>query len=146
MTFAEKFKKAMQDLNLNQKQVCTMTGCGKSSISQYLSGKNVPSKEKQSTIAVSLGLSPDYFAKDVVEAVESQLLRKNSGIIPRIRPDDAAKLMRLDKKTIRDGLEQGEFSWGYAIKRKSSSKNTYFINANAFAAKEMIEIPTEMIF
>ena len=40
MTFSEKLKQAMQELHLNQRQVCGMTGKSKGSVSQYLSGKH----------------------------------------------------------------------------------------------------------
>ena len=39
MTFSEKLKQAMQELHLNQRQVCGMTGKSKGSVSQYLSRK-----------------------------------------------------------------------------------------------------------
>ena len=52
MKFAEKLKKAMQELNLNQRQVVTMTGKSKGSVSQYLSGKQIPSEDVQSAIAI----------------------------------------------------------------------------------------------
>ena len=51
MTFNEKLKKAMQDLGISQAQLVGMTGIGKSSISQYLSGKNTPTAEGQKHIA-----------------------------------------------------------------------------------------------
>lgn len=51
MKFAEKLKKAMQELNLNQRQVVTLTGKSKGSVSQYLSGKQIPSEDVQSAIA-----------------------------------------------------------------------------------------------
>ena len=54
MKFAEKLKKAMQELNLNQRQVVTMTGKSKGSVSQYLSGKQIPSEDVQSAIATVL--------------------------------------------------------------------------------------------
>lgn len=41
MTFSEKLKQAMQELHLNQRQVCGMTGKSKGSVSQYLSGKQI---------------------------------------------------------------------------------------------------------
>lgn len=41
MTFSEKLKQAMQELHLNQRQVCGMTGKSKGSVSQYLSGNCV---------------------------------------------------------------------------------------------------------
>ena len=50
----------MQELNLNQRQVVTMTGKSKGSVSQYLSGKQIPSEDVQSAIATSLGLASDY--------------------------------------------------------------------------------------
>ena len=53
MRFSEKLKKAMQQLGLRQSQVAGMTGCSKGSISQYLSGKNIPLADKQRDIAVS---------------------------------------------------------------------------------------------
>lgn len=61
MKFAEKLKKVMQELNLNQRQVVTLTGKSKGSVSQYLSGKQIPSEDVQSAIATSLGLASDYF-------------------------------------------------------------------------------------
>lgn len=60
MTFSEKLKQAMQELHLNQRQVCGMTGKSKGSVSQYLSGKQIPSDDVQSAIAVALGLESDY--------------------------------------------------------------------------------------
>lgn len=64
MSFSEKLKETMQDLDLNQKQVVGMTGKSKGSISQYLSGKQIPSEKVQSDIAISLGLNPDYFKNE----------------------------------------------------------------------------------
>ena len=64
MSFSEKLKKAMHDLELNQRQVCGLTGKSKGSVSQYLSGKQIPSEKAQSDIAVSLGLDPDYFSAE----------------------------------------------------------------------------------
>lgn len=61
MTFSEKLKQAMQELHLNQRQVCGMTGKSKGSVSQYLSGKQIPSEDVQSAIAVALGLESDYY-------------------------------------------------------------------------------------
>ena len=42
MLFKDRLKKAMQELNLNQSQVAGMTGKSKASVSQYLSGQQVP--------------------------------------------------------------------------------------------------------
>ena len=146
MKFSEKLKKAMQQLGINQAKVVSLTGKSKGSISQYLSDKQTPSAEVQRDIAVSLGLAPDFFEQE--EPVLKVL--KKGGVIPRIRPEDAAKLMRMDKQNVRRGLQQGIFDWGYGIctgvdPDTGKATWTYFINATAFARKECIEIPSEMV-
>ena len=122
MSFSEKLKETMQDLDLNQKQVVGMTGKSKGSISQYLSGKQIPSEKVQSDIAISLGLNPDYF-KNEENPVPFRIPRK--GTIPRL--DD-----------VRKGLQQGVFPWGYAI-HTSENRWTYFINAKRFVEIERID-------
>lgn len=47
MTFSEKLKNLMSELGLSQSKLSDLTGIGKSSISQYLSGKNEPSKDRK---------------------------------------------------------------------------------------------------
>lgn len=141
MNFNEKLKQAMQQLGISQAQVVGMTGVGKSSISQYLSGKNVPTAERQKNIAVSLGLEADYFERDDFTV---KLLKKNSGSIAQIRPKDAGSLMRMNHRTVEEGLKQGVFPWGYAI-RTSDNHHRYFINAQRFAEIEGVEIPPEMV-
>lgn len=134
MTFGEKLQKVMQELNLNQKQVCGLIGKSKGSVSQYLSGKQVPSRTAQSDIAVALGLSPNYFEEEQVSLSEP----KEPIIVGRIKkmlPEEAAIYLGLSKDTIRRGLQQGVFPWGYAIKT-SENRWTYFINANRFAEIE----------
>ena len=82
MKFAEKLKKAMQELNLNQRQVVTLTGKSKGSVSQYLSGKQIPSEDVQSTIATALGLESDYFTKDDERLVILPASEVKDGKIP----------------------------------------------------------------
>lgn len=142
MNFNEKLKQAMQQLNITQAQVVGMTGIGKSSISQYLSGKNVPTKERQSNIAVSLGLDPEYFEQEIVQKVK--LAKQNGGVIAEIRTKDVGSLMRMNHRTVEEGLKQGVFPWGYAIKT-SDNRHRYFINAQRFAEIEGVEVPPEMV-
>lgn len=139
MVFSEKLKKAMQDLGINQKQLVGITGIGKSSISMYLSGKHIPTEERQKHIAVSLGLDPDYFnqkAFDIASPVK--VTTKGTGV-RKLNVKDAATILGMNHNTVRKGLQQGVFPWGYAIK---TSKNywVYFINADRFAEIEKIEI------
>lgn len=137
MKFAEKLKKAMQELNLNQRQVVTLTGKSKGSVSQYLSGKQIPSEDVQSAIASSLGLASDYFTKDDERLVILPASEVKDGKIPRLLPEVAATYLGMDKATIRKGLQQGVFPWGYAV-QTSEHRWAYFINARRFCEIEMI--------
>lgn len=139
MTFSEKLKKVMQELHLNQTQVCGMTGKSKGSVSQYLSGKQIPSESVQSDIAVSLGLDPDYFAKADESVVVMSKEALADGKIRRLLPEEVAPLLGMDKQTVRKGLQQGVFPWGYAVKT-SEKRWSYFINANRFAAIEGVTV------
>lgn len=139
MKFAEKLKKAMQELNLNQRQVVTMTGKSKGSVSQYLSGKQIPSEDVQSAIATVLGLESDYFTKDDERLVILPASEVRDGKIPRLLPEVAATYLGMDKATVRKGLQQGVFPWGYAV-QTSEHRWAYFINARRFAEVEGIAL------
>lgn len=143
MQFSEKLKTLMQDLGINQTQLVGMTGIGKSSISQYLSGTHVPTEERQKQIATSLGIAPDYFRKESNRLViPKELLKKCA--IKRMTPEDAAILLRACHTTVREGLKQGRYPWGYAI-LTSEGTYTYIINAKRFVEHERIEGLEEFI-
>lgn len=139
--FKDRLKQAMQDLGLNQVQVCAMIGKSKASVSQYLSGKQVPSEDVQATIAMSLGLTKGYFTKveeiPPIKAVEP--VARRTGSIKRLTVEQAAKLLGVDNMTVSKGLRQGVFPWGYGIKTTDKSW-TYIINAESFARIEGVQI------
>lgn len=137
MKFSEKLKKAMQQLGLNQAQVVGLTGKSKGSISMYLNDKTVPSEKVQSDIAVSLGLAPDYFEQE--EAAVVVMPKGAEGKIKKMLPEEAAVFLGMDKGTVRKGLQQGVFPWGYAIKT-SENRWAYFINARRFAEIEGVTV------
>lgn len=137
MIFSEKLKKAMQELGINQAQLVGMTGKSKGSISMYLNDKTVPPAKVQSDIAVSLGLAPDYFGP--VDSDTEPKIEITKGKIKRMLPEEAALLLGINKETVRKGLQQGVFPWGYAIKT-TEHRWTYFINATRFAEIEGITI------
>lgn len=132
--FSTKLKVVMKELNLNQTKLSVLTGIGKSSISQYLSGKYTPTEDRQEEIAIALGLPGDYFYQ------EAGVVRVNCDApIGRLRPEDAARLMGISGYTVRIGLQEGIFPWGYAIPT-SENRWTYFINAKKFAEIERIDL------
>lgn len=139
MKFSEKLKKAMQQLDINQAQVVGMTGKSKGSISMYLNDKTIPPEKVQSDIAVSLGLAPDYFEQEEAKVVVMPRDAVAEGKIRRMLPEEAAVFLGMDKGTVRKGLQQGVFPWGYAIKT-SENRWAYFINAIRFAEIEGVVI------
>ena len=132
--FAELLKKAMFELNLNQVKVSELTGCSRAAISQYVSGKNEPSQQKKMEIAVALGLPEDYFLQLDPE--------------PKIAADNVinvpvkviAKLMKKSDEWVRQGLRDGVFPWGYAVKL---TKWSYFISSQKFTEYTGIQIPVK---
>lgn len=139
VTFSEKLKNAMQELHLNQRQVCGMTGKSKGSVSQYLSGKQIPSEKVQCDIATALGLSSDYFLKPDEKMVVLPSKEVRDGIIPKLDVGVAAKILQMNHNTVRKGLQQGVFPWGYAI-HTSDNRWVYFINAKKFQEIEGIKL------
>ena len=139
MRFAEKLRNAMQELDLNQVQVCGLTGKSKASISQYLSGKQIPSEKVQSRIATALGLASDYFAKTDEQVFVLPASDVRDKVIPKLDVEKAAELLQMNHVTVRKGLQQGVFPWGYAI-HTSEHRWVYFINAKRFAEIEGIAI------
>ena len=138
--FKDRLKQAMQDLGLNQVQVCAMIGKSKASVSQYLSGKQVPSEDVQATIAISLGLTKDYFTQEEIPPIKAvEPVARRTGSIKRLTVEQAAKLLGVDKMTVSKGLRQGVFPWGYGIKTTDKSW-TYIINAESFARIEGVQI------
>ena len=54
--FADEVRQAMIEQNVSQSELCKVTGIGKSSISQYLSGKVEPTAQRKKKILDALGL------------------------------------------------------------------------------------------
>ncbi len=139
MNFSEKIKTAMQQLGINQAKVVSLTGKSKGSISQYVSGKQIPSDDVQKEIAVSLGLDPEYFQQldDQVKVMPKAAVA--SGQIQTLDVTVVAKVMHMNHNTVRKGLQQGVFPWGYGIKT-SENRWVYFINALRFQEIEGVVI------
>ena len=135
MSFAEKLKSLMQQQGLTQAQVKKLTGIGASSISQYVSGKNEPSNARKKEIAVALGVQENYFDTFLPEA------KIQNGAI-NLPVKTAAKLMGKSADWVMQGLRDGVFPWGYAVKL---TKWSYFISAVKFTEYTGISIPLNEI-
>ena len=128
----------MKELNLTQAQMVGLIGKSKASISQYLSDKQVPSEVKQREIAVALGLEEDYFSKPSDRTATLPMKKAKECIIQRLSVMDAARMMGINHQTVRKGLQQGVFPWGYGI--KTSEHWVYFINAKRFSEIEGVSV------
>ena len=96
----------MGELDLSQSKLSDLTGIGKSSISQYLSGKNEPSKDRKKEIARKLGVQEDYF-----DTFETAATVQHDGVF-NLPVTLAAKLMGKSKEWVKQGLRDGVFPWG----------------------------------
>lgn len=132
MTFSNKLTDLMRNLGISQTKLHELTGIGKSSISQYLSGKNEPTEARKREIAVALGVQEDYFNE--FEPVAK--IQHNSTYNLPVKV--AAKLMGKSKEWVMQGLRDGVFPWGYAVKLTDWS---YFISSVKFTEYTGIQIP-----
>ena len=130
--FADNLKMIMTEKGITQADLSKLTGIGRSSISQYLSGKNEPTPERTVIIAEAVGCSGDELDRMKVSVPVD-------ATIQRLPVEQAAKLMGMNHMTVRKGLKQGRFPWGYAIKT-SENHWAYFINARKFAEIEGVRI------
>lgn len=130
MKFSEKLKTAMQQLNLNQAQVVSLTGCSKGSISMYLNDKNTPSGQKQKGIAVALGLAADYFEADQPEPKATVTPSDKTGI-HRVTLENLSKMLGVDKETASQIAINRDLPGLYGCKG-SADRCIYIINEAVF--------------
>ena len=129
--FADNMRKQMAVHRLTQSEIAKMTGIGRSSISQYLSGKNEPTAERKIVIAEAIGCQ----VSDLDATETTSFPVDTDSKMKRLSVDQAAKLLGMNHETVRKGLRQGVFPWGYAI-HTSECRWSYFINAKKFAEIE----------
>lgn len=122
MSFADRLKQVMREKNMSQAELSVLTGIGKSSISQYLSGKNEPKAKTTQKIAEALQISAAWLIEEAVV--------NNSEIEKCISIEKAAGLMGKSKLFVRAGIINGNLPFGYAV--KLSSRYSYHISPKLF--------------
>lgn len=130
--FSELLNKAMDELKLSQADVCRLTGIGKSSMSQYLSGCNVPTPQRRIEIAEALGLEDNYFEQRL--PIHKMDRRKR-----RLSVEEAAALMDKSIPFVQKGLQDGRFPFGYAV--YMGKEWSYYISPVRFQQEIGCEIP-----
>lgn len=129
-SFQNKLKALMRERGISQSDLARLTGIGKPSISQYVTGRNVPSRQRMKVIALTLGVEDNYFFQ--VEDSEAGTDCINLPVAT------AARLMGKSKQFVEKGLQDGVFPWGYAVMMERWS---YFISSVKFEEYTGIEIP-----
>lgn len=124
--FSQRLKTAMEQERMSQTALSKITGLCKSSISQYVSGKSSPSAANLKVIASALNVSADYLKGGADEPAS------DTGQLKNLPVEKAAKLMGIGKQMLRQGLKNGDFPFGYAVKMPSG-KYRYYISPSRFS-------------
>lgn len=139
MTYAAKLRRALDEKGLNLSEFSAISGINKSSVSNYLSGKNEPSRERKAAIAAVLCLPEQYFDDDfeVVQRISGEIKSKLSVTV-------AARLMGISPQALRVGIRLGKFPFGVCFER-ASGDNYYYISPRKFTEWTGIEIPRKKV-
>jgi transcriptional regulator with XRE-family HTH domain len=108
--FAKNLKQLMSDKCISQTELAARIGKGKSSVSQYLSGKNVPKDDVKEKIAEVLGCSIHELNYTLGTGEEP----KNN-----ISVAECAKILGKSEQFVRVALQTGAAPFGIAVKNKS---------------------------
>lgn len=131
--FSKRLKQAMDEQGINQTDLATKTGLGKSSISQYISGKNEPTAFRLKMLADALDVPPAWLKGDIDEPASE------AGHTNNLPVETAARLMGVGKQMIREGLKNGTFPFGYAV-LMPSGKFRYYISPKKFTEYTGVDV------
>ena len=113
VTFSKQLKRAMDERQINQVELAAAIGKGKSSVSQYISGKNIPKEDVQKKIAEFLGCTVEFLNSEIDESDQKEDNTKNVSIA------EAARLLGKSEQFVRVALQTGVAPFGFAVKNKS---------------------------
>lgn len=125
MTFADKLKLALTERNMKPSELAFLICKNKSSISQYLSGINIPKDSTKEKICEVLDVPLEYFNQEDQTEVGDKF-------IYNIPIKEAARLLKKSEQFIRVSLQQGTAPFGFATKKEGSSKYSYHISPKKF--------------
>ena len=117
MTFAKNLKAVMEEQNLNQTELSRLTGIGTPSISQYLSGKNIPHRRRIAELAAALGVSPGRLTVTMQKPELSPIVLSAQ----KISVEEAALRLGKSQQFVRMALQNGAAPFGFATKGAGST-------------------------
>jgi len=112
-SFAERLNQAMTERQVSQKELAAAIGKGKSSVSQYLSGRSIPRPEVQKSIADFLDCTVEWLNSEVPASDHSSTGLKNVSV------EQAAKMLGKSEQFVRVALQMGTAPFGFAAKNKT---------------------------
>ena len=115
----------MNEKQITQAELADEIGMGRSSVSQYLSGKNIPRTDVQEQIAKVLGCTVEFLNSEVQTEDQDDISLKNVSVV------DAARKLGLSPQSVRIALQTGVAPFGFAVKNKSVY--TYHISPKKLA-------------
>ena len=118
MSFANNLKTIMQEQKLSQTDLSNLTGIGKSSLSQYLSGTHLPYQNRIAQIAEALGVSPGSLTARNPDA-ECEPPPPPSH--QKVTIKEAARRLGKSQQFVRVALQNGVAPFGFAIKGSGST-------------------------
>lgn len=113
MSFARRLKQAMNERQMTQAELADKIGKGRSSVSQYLSGKNIPKEDVQKRIAEVLDCTVESLNNDDVTDDSGELSTKNISVA------EAARMLGISQQSVRLALQTGVAPFGFAVKNKT---------------------------
>lgn len=113
MSFATRLKMVMVEREVSQVELAAAIGKGKSSVSQYLSGKNIPKLNVQEKIAEVLGCTVEYLNE------ETSTNDFTSSGLYKVPVPLAAKMLGKSDQFVRTSLQAGTAPFGFASKTKT---------------------------
>ena len=122
MSFAANLKKAMEERNMSQAELSALTGIGKSSISQYLSGKNKPNQKRTEQLAEALECSI-AFLNGITNCSDPT---DDPNGLKNVPVSLAAQRLGKSEQFVRVALQRGIVPFGFAV--QLSSRFSYHIS------------------
>lgn len=122
---AKQLREVMESKNMRQKELAERTGLARSTISQYLSGKSMPTKYAMSKLAEILEVDVNWLSG---EKCFNDLLEKQV----KLSVIQAAKLMGVSPQFVRIGLQKQQLPFGHAV-QMSKNRYTYHISTKKFS-------------
>lgn len=112
-SFAERLNQGMFERQVNQKELAAAIGKGKSSVSQYLSGRSVPRPNVQEAIAKFLDCTVEWLNSAVPVSDHTEKGLKNVSVA------QAATMLGKSEQFVRVALQTGKAPFGFAAKNKT---------------------------